>query len=254
LLFFQIVSNRKLAAMNTDIQVSEKNRQWLREVETTAKNLEASTSSSGFAPELRVLTDSVCKFNENLGVLNILGGGPPEPEFDSIIGTIVQDFRILLPRVRTIYEARKDAWFITNNVLKHGFCHARTWHDIVLRNAEEVTEGSRLITARHACRLLHDSEYESDKIQIHLELEFEYAGKAIQTGEGRTGPKQYSLFREPQEWLRLRKLKGLSHSRNTWPALVKRYGADIDCESTKSARINVTLAQEWGLKLPEFHE
>lgn len=67
-----------------------------------------------------------------------------------------------------------------------------------------------------------------------------------------TAEKRYSLFREPQEWLRLRKLKGLSNSRNTWQALLKKHGSDIDCESTKSARISFELAVEWGLKLPEF--
>jgi hypothetical protein len=65
---------------------------------------------------------------------------------------------------------------------------------------------------------------------------------------------RYSEFREPQEWRRLRKLKGLSHSRNVWQALLKKHSTDIDCESTKSARISFVLAQEWGLNLPEFSE
>ena len=65
-------------------------------------------------------------------------------------------------------------------------------------------------------------------------------------------PKRYSSFREPQEWLRLRKLKGLSNHRNTWQPLVKKHGDDIDCESTKSVRISIELAKEWGLNLPEF--
>ena len=67
-------------------------------------------------------------------------------------------------------------------------------------------------------------------------------------------PKRLSSFREPQEWLRLRRLKGLSSSRNVWPALRKRHAPEIDCESTKSARISFELAQEWGLDLPEFRE
>jgi hypothetical protein len=67
-------------------------------------------------------------------------------------------------------------------------------------------------------------------------------------------PKRLSSFREPQEWLRLRRLKGLSGSKNVWPSLRKRHGAEIDCESTKSARISFELAQEWGLDLPEFRE
>ena len=67
-------------------------------------------------------------------------------------------------------------------------------------------------------------------------------------------PKRLSSFREPQEWLRLRRLKGLSSSKTVWPALRKRHGPEIDCESTKSARISLKLAQEWGLDLPEFRE
>ena len=163
--------------MPTKKQVSKENDQWLREVETTAKTLEASTSGGGLTTELRVLTESIFKINENLSVLAILGGGPPDPEFDSVVDTITQDFRVLLPWVRMIYEARKDQWFDRGNVLQHGYCHARTWHELVLKNAEEFTEGARLISARRACRLLHDSQYESGKVQIHLELEFEHAGK-----------------------------------------------------------------------------
>lgn len=178
--------------MNTDTQVSEKNREWLREVETTATNLDV--SNAGFNPELRVLTQSISKINEDVGVLAILGGGPPEPEFQIVIDTIIQDFGILLPLVRTIYEARKDACFNTNNVLKHGHCHARTWHEIVLKNAEEFIEGSRLIHSRNACRILHDSQYESGKLKIHLELEFEQASKAASPDAGWSG------WHPPGDW------------------------------------------------------
>ena len=69
-----------------------------------------------------------------------------------------------------------------------------------------------------------------------------------------TEPPRYSAFREPQEWLRLRKRKGLAHSRNIWQTLLKRHGTAIDCESKKSARISFALATEWGLNLPEFDE
>ncbi|GEM_PF-2449209 len=159
-------------------QISKEHADWLREVETTAKAVDVRVSSGSVTKELGVLTESIYKINELLSVLATLGGGPPEPEFSDIIETIIQDFRLLLPWVRIVYEARKDTWFNRVNVLKHGHCHARTWHDIVLQTAEGITEGSRLISSRHACKILHGSQYESGKIQIHLELERESASKA----------------------------------------------------------------------------
>jgi hypothetical protein len=63
---------------------------------------------------------------------------------------------------------------------------------------------------------------------------------------------RWSDFRQPREWRRLRRLKGLSHSVNTWPKLYRDNPDDIECESIKSARISFELAQSWGLDLPEF--
>ncbi len=149
--------------------------EWFRSVEVAANNLEANTSNADSIQELAKFTKIAAWINEELSVLAIVGGGPREPEFDDWIQTTIQDLCLLIPWVRKIYEGRKNQWFDLNNVLKHGYCHARTWHEIVLRNAEEFTEGARLINARNACRLLHDSLYESGKIRIHLELEFEHA-------------------------------------------------------------------------------
>ena len=151
-------------------RISKKNTNWLHEVEIASG--ESAIKDPG------VLTDSIYKLNELLGVLATLGGGPPEPEFSDIIETIIQDFRLLLPLVRLIYEAHKDAWFDRGNVLKHGHCHARTWHDIVLKTAEEFTEGSRLINSRNACKILYDSQYESGEIELQLELEREHAERS----------------------------------------------------------------------------
>ena len=114
-------------------------------------------------------------------MLATLGGGPPEPLFNDVIDTITQDLKASLPWVSMIYEARKNQWFERNSVIKHGVSHARAWHEIVLKNAGEFVDGARLINARNACRILHDSQYEASKIEIHLELEFEDATKTIQT-------------------------------------------------------------------------
>lgn len=129
--------------------------------------------------ELQAFSESIFKINEELSLLATLGGGPPEPEFNQWIKTAVQDLQILLPCVRRIYEARKDQWFEQNNVLKHGYCYAQTWHELVLNSAVEFIEGVRLIGAGHACKLLRESEYESGRVQIHLKLEIAHAGKAI---------------------------------------------------------------------------
>jgi hypothetical protein len=63
---------------------------------------------------------------------------------------------------------------------------------------------------------------------------------------------KWSSYRDPQEWLRLRKLKELSHGKNEWAKLRKDNPNDIECESTKSARISFSLAEKWNLNLPEF--
>jgi len=128
--------------------------------------------------ELDELRVTVNKMNGTLGVLCNLGCGPFEDEFSIYVETAVQDFRGLLPRVRNIYERHKDSWFDRRTVLNHGRCHARTWHDIVLQNVEEFIEGARLLNSRNACQILHRSQYESGKVQIHLELERESASKA----------------------------------------------------------------------------
>lgn len=67
-----------------------------------------------------------------------------------------------------------------------------------------------------------------------------------------TFPTRWSSYREPSEWLRLRKFKGLSHSVNIWSLLCRNNPDDIQRESSKSARISFELAQKWGLDLPEF--
>jgi hypothetical protein len=72
------------------------------------------------------------------------------------------------------------------------------------------------------------------------------------TPEQNNPPIRWSNYRQPQEWRRLRKLKGLSKSVNIWPDLLRAHPNDIQCESTKSARISFELADSWGLDLPEF--
>lgn len=128
--------------------------------------------------ELDELRETVNKINSTLGVLCNLGGGPFEDEFSSFVETAVQDFKRLLPDVRNIYDRHKDTSFCRSTALNHGLCNARTWHDIVLQTAEGFVEGSRLLNSRNACQILHRSQYESGKVQIHLELESEYACKA----------------------------------------------------------------------------
>lgn len=65
-------------------------------------------------------------------------------------------------------------------------------------------------------------------------------------------PIQWSNYRQPKEWRRLRKLKGLSNSVNIWRNLCRDNPDDIQRESTQNARISLKLAQSWGLDLPEF--
>jgi hypothetical protein len=65
---------------------------------------------------------------------------------------------------------------------------------------------------------------------------------------------QWSAYRQPQEWRRLRKLKGLSCSVNIWAQQCRDNPADIQCESLQNARISLKLAQFWGLELPEFQK
>ena len=243
--------------MTTGAQISDRNRQWLQEAEPTA-NLAASIGE--FTSErsvLNELTRSACRINGELRLLARIGSGPLESEFDGEMEEIGQDLVIMLPLIQMIYNARKHHWFNQSDVLNHGKVYARTWHELVLKTAEKFTNDARLVNARNACRLLHDSQYESDKIDIHLELEFDraaYVLVASETERVRVTSPRYSAFREPQEWLRLRKLKGLSCSRGTWRALVKTHGAEIQRESNKSARISIDLANEWGLDLLEFRE
>jgi hypothetical protein len=69
------------------------------------------------------------------------------------------------------------------------------------------------------------------------------------------GKPEWSDFRTPAEWRDLRKTAGLSHSERTWGDLRKKHPADIHGEpgnDAKSCRITRSLAEAWGLSLPEF--
>ena len=244
--------------VTTGAQISARHLDWFQEAVSTVANLSASIGEFTLESSLFMeLTRSAYRTNWELGTLAMAGSGPLGPEFDSEINAITQDLVIMLPLIRMIYNARRHLWFDQNNVLRHGNVYARTWYELVLKTAEEFTKEAGRVNARNACRLLHDSQYESEKIAIHIEVEFERATNVLLSAKAesdRARSRRYSTFREPQEWLRLRKLKGLSYHRNNWPKLVKKHGVEIHCESTKSARISIELATEWGLDLPEFRE
>ena len=63
----------------------------------------------------------------------------------------------------------------------------------------------------------------------------------------------WSDFRTPTQWRHHLKQAGQANSESAWQAYRKQRAHDID-GSAKSCRISRTLAQEWGLLLPEFSE
>lgn len=168
--------------MNTDIQVSEENRPWLRELQTVVKTLDAARLRGGLKPEneivcLAVFSECVGKINRVLGWLVLVPYTTDrDPNSPGLLDPVIQQLRHELPHLRRIYEIQQGAWFTRDSVLEHGCCYARTWSDIVLQTAEQVEFLSRHFDAIRACEMLHESKYESGKVLLHLEIEFEHAG------------------------------------------------------------------------------
>jgi hypothetical protein len=76
------------------------------------------------------------------------------------------------------------------------------------------------------------------------------------TGGGTSAPQtapEWSKFRAPQEWRRLLGEAGISNSETTWRNHRKKYASQINGD-TQNVRITRELANQWGLKLPEFTE
>ena len=66
-------------------------------------------------------------------------------------------------------------------------------------------------------------------------------------------PPQWSAFRTPQEWRTLLGKAGKASSESTWRTYRNKYSHQMNGDK-KSVRITRSLANQWGLKLPEFTE
>jgi hypothetical protein len=64
---------------------------------------------------------------------------------------------------------------------------------------------------------------------------------------------QWSAYRTPTEWRALLGRAGRANSERKWSDLRKKNSDQMDGD-TKSVRITRALADQWGLKLPEFTE
>ncbi len=64
---------------------------------------------------------------------------------------------------------------------------------------------------------------------------------------------QWSAFRTPQEWRTLLGKAGKASSESTWRTYRKTYSHQMNGDN-KSVRVTRALADQWGLKLPEFTE
>lgn len=73
------------------------------------------------------------------------------------------------------------------------------------------------------------------------------------TVQGDRSDLTWSDFRSPTQWRHHLKQAGQANSESAWQAYRRQRANDID-GSAKSCRISRTLAQEWGLLLPEFSE
>ena len=76
------------------------------------------------------------------------------------------------------------------------------------------------------------------------------------TGGGTSAPQtapEWSKFRTPIEWRALLEQAGKANAERTWTDLRKKNSDQMEGD-TRSVRITRSLANQWGLKLPEFTE
>lgn len=168
--------------------------------------------------------------------------------------------------------------------LQHALTRLQTWMTV---SEQELSEVERVALAEYcqfvefeldrAARKAHLSDTESEQLYAadpalnnaawarfqqtvlsHLESRTNLPSASQSHHEtsavkGESNVLTWSDFRSPTQWRHHLKQAGQANSESAWRAHRKQRAHDID-GSAKSCRISRTLAQEWGLLLPEFSE
>ena len=190
--------------MNTDIQVSKENQQWLRDVDTIAQILEKAPQTDVLNPDhemtfLEVFAESMGRINHVLGLLSVISktSGDVDDDLPQWMTTVFQDLAHLLPKISRIYDARKHLWFKIDAVVEHEHCYGHTWSEIVIQTAMQFEFVYRRISLQRVSDIMRTSQYESAKVLCHLELEVEQVRKHISANRPlQKPPAEYVSFKK----------------------------------------------------------
>ena len=211
--------DNKLAA------VLEGNVPYLRELKILVKIFENAETRNRLSADqeftcLVVFAEGIGKLNNALGMLSLLGCKKVAKEdVSAVVEAFAKLNDIATPLLRQIFEYHGYHWVNLDAVIEHGHNYARSWTEVVLQTAEQFAFVSKNLDTEQACEILYSGGYESGKVQCHLELEFERAGKVLDAGGGRLPENHWPVKKE---------IKARSILQNTPSMTVKTFCRELE--------------------------